>query len=187
MEITQLPGSDLDTLPFYITASQSGRTVPVRFAPLAPEDADELTSELWRQAVFSDVWPQFIGDETTRKLVCTQNEDLRIQGLVRFGSVTRSGGLLKHNLLEAAPFNQHNTSVQQYRGVGRVLVARLVAESVAQGGEGRVAVSPRRGTEPFYLAIGFKMKNIMRLDSAAAETLLEATLLHQRKFGGEME
>jgi hypothetical protein len=67
------------------------------------------------------------------------------------------GDSLTGSLLEAAPFNQydrHETRV--YREVGKQLVVRLVVESYQRGGQGKVLVQARPGSERFYEALGFR-------------------------------
>ena len=179
MNPDDLPGTDPNTLPYFITEAHTGRVVPVRFEWITPADQAELRNEDWQQAVFRDVWPELINDATTLKLVCVSGEDARIQGMILVGRVTRYGTWLKKNLLEAAPFNQHGRQVQIYRGVGRVLVARLIAESVLQGGQGRVLVKPRKRAKAFYRVLGFKEQQDFRLGIMEAETLLQSTLLRK--------
>lgn len=186
MEPDDLPGTNPNTLPYFITEAQTGRVVPVRFEQINAADQTELRNEDWQQAVFRDVWPELVRDDHTLKLVCDGGEDARIQGMVRFGNLTRRSKLLKTNLLEAAPFNRHGRQLQAYRGVGRVLVARLVVESVLQGGHGRVAVLARTGTEPFYRALGFVNPPPMSLDvQEKIKQLLQTALASTPQAEGE--
>lgn len=184
MELTELLAKDPNTLPYFITEARTQRTVPVRFERLAAEDEAELNGAEWAEARFVDVWREFIGEGRTLKLVCVEEQDRRIQGLVRIGEVTRADGSLKRSLLETAPFNRQEAGEQRaYRGVGRVLVARLVVESYQQGGRGKVTVRAARGTAPFYRAIGFKDSprwlDHLLLDEAEAAELLQAVLISQ--------
>ena len=177
MNPDDLPGTDPNMLPYFITEAQTGHIIQVQFASVAVLDQPELRNEDWSQSVFRDVWPEIASHERTLKLVCIGSEDTRIQGMLCVGILTRPGGFLRKNLLESAPFNRHGQQTQAYYGVGRVLVARLVAESVLQGGQGRVVVEPRKGTEKFYRAIGFKGGETFQLSATNAGTLLRATLL----------
>ena len=171
-----LANADLNTLPYSIIEAQTNRLVTIHFETLTPQDVSELRNEDWTNAVFRDVWPQLTLVENTFKMVRTNAPDTRIQGVVRVGSVLWAGGLLEGSLLEAAPFNLHGYSAQTYRGVGRALVARLVAESILQGGQGRVGVLPRRGSEAFYYKLGFRQSKVFRLGTTEAQALLQSTL-----------
>ncbi len=127
--------------------------------------------------MFKHVWPQLLTDENTFKLVRVSSTDTRIQGVAHVGSVLWAGGLLEKSLLEAAPFNLRGQPMQAYRGAGRTLVARLVVESILQGGQGRVGVVPRPGSEAFYQKLGFQPGKIFRLSSTNAQALLQTALL----------
>lgn len=150
--------SDLDanTRPYFITDAETGSIVPVHFAPLLAEDAAELKNEDWSQAIFALNWLQLVGSKRVLKLIADDTEDQRIQGILHLGEVEPNDIFLMNSLLEAAPFNQHWYTRRAYHGVGRVLVARLVAKSILLGGQGRVLVQARPGTEDFYKALGFK-------------------------------
>lgn len=156
LELDALLAADPNTLPYFITAAGTGRIVPVQFASLAASDTAELDGANWKEAVFRDVWPVYVGDGQTLKLVCTNEADAAIQGLVRPGQVIGNSGFLRKSLLESAPSNRHMTAIPQYRGVGRVLVARLIVESYRQGTGGRVQIVARPGSEGFYRALGLR-------------------------------
>jgi hypothetical protein len=102
----ELPGSDPNTLPYFVLEVQTGQHVPVRFAPLTAADEAELRGMDWSQAVFRDVWPELVNDSRTFKMLCVNSHDTRIQGMVRLGQYAPVSGLLKKSLLEAAPFNR---------------------------------------------------------------------------------
>ena len=82
---------------------------------------------------------------------------------------------------QAAPANRARTVPRRYRGVGRVLIARLVAQSWVEGGRGKILVSPRPGTEPFYVGLGFRfvrpMRSALVLNEMGAATLMKAALM----------
>ena len=181
MELADLLNADPNTLPYFITEVQTRRKVLVRFEPLAPDDDAELRGSVWSQSIFAAVWQHYMGDGRTYKLVCIEEADKRIQGIVCVGSIAQNATLLRENLLESAPFNQKTYRSQEYRGVGRVLVARLVVESYLQGGKGRVAVKPRQGTERFYMTIGFRKQGNFILEIAEAQTLLGLTLIQKEE------
>ncbi len=183
LDLVLLLTADPNTLPYFITETRTGGVVPVRFEPLTPDDDAELKGDRWSAAVFKDVWPSYAHIPNTFKLVCVQDAASDIHGLVHVGKIMTASRFLKKSLLETAPSNQHQTSQPRYRGVGRVLIARLVVESYLQGGQGKVMVRPRPGTEPFYRALGFtpapRLPRRYILDPAAAETLLQKTLLDE--------
>ena len=167
---------------YFITEASTNAPILVQFAPLTLADEAELRGADWQQAIFRDVWPNLTQDSNTFKLVRVGGENACIQGLLRVGRLIRTGGLLKKSLLETASFNRRGQDKRLYSGVGRVLVVRLVVESVLQGGQGRVAVSARRGTEAFYRGLGFRGTPIMRLSAEDAETVLR-TAFHQAPGG----
>jgi hypothetical protein len=177
VELKQLLTRDPNTLPYRIVEAWTGRAVAVQFAPLTPDDEAELRGPEWRSARFAVVWPEYVRLAGTLKLICRRGRDRRIQGLVYPGRVPWPGSPLEKNLLEAAPFNQYTAGEQRvYRGVGRVLVARLVAESFRQGGHGCVLVQAAPGSEGFYETLGFqrvtRLGRQFLLDEDAAEQLL---------------
>ena len=155
MEIKNLPGADPNALSYFIMEAQTNCVVPVRFQALTAEDVPELTNEDWSQAVFAAAWRQYVYSGRVLKLVRVDAEDQRIQGLVYPGILDPSRSFLVESMLETAPFNRIKAPQQNCHGVGRVLVARLIVESVYSGGQGRVVVQPRTGTDAFYTAIGF--------------------------------
>ena len=146
MEQEDFANADPNTLPYFIKEQPTGDRVAIHFAALTPQDTAELRNEDWTNAVFRDVWPQLAGAGNTFKMVRTSAQDTRIQGVVHVGNVLWAGGLLEGSLLESAPFNLYGYAAQAYHGVGRALVARLVAESIVQGGQGRVGVRLRPGS-----------------------------------------
>lgn len=182
MELVSLLTADPNTLPYFIMDTRTGNVVPVRFEPLTPDDDAELRGERWSAAVFADVWPNYMHIPNTFKLVRTQDSKSDIQGIVHVGKIMTKGRFLKKSLLETAPSDQHQALQPHYKGVGRILIARLAVESYLQGGQGKVLVRPRPGTEPFYRALGFtpapRIPRRYILDSSEAETLLQKTLLH---------
>jgi hypothetical protein len=177
LERDELPGTNPNTLPYFISETQTGLRILVRFAPLTAADEAELRGMDWSQAVFRDIWPELVNDSNTFKMLCVNSHDTRIQGMVRLGQYAPVSGLLKKSLLEAAPFNRYGRSTQSYHGVGRVLVARLVIESVWQGGQGRVVVTPRPGSEVFYHTLGFRRSPKMILDSEDSIRALMTSVL----------
>ena len=176
MEIDELVGADPNTLPYFVVEARTGKKVAVRFAPVTAADEFELRGEDWSQAVFRDVWPALVGEPNTFKLARIDGENVRIEGMVRIGRMTRWGGTLQESLLEAAPSNRHIQQQPLYRGIGRVLVARLVVESILHGGQGRVAVHARTGTEAFYRRLGFQEAPVMRLRADDAGIVVRAAL-----------
>lgn len=181
MQPEDLPGTDPNTLPYFITEAQTGHRVPARFEPLTSQDTAELNNEDWTQAAFAPTWLQLVHSEHVYKLMRVAEQDRRIQGLIHVGMISPGITYLANSLLEAAPFNQRHKNLREYIGVGRVLVARLAAESFTQGRQGRVLVHPRSGTEGFYTSLGFyallpRKRNYV-LDEEPAATLLRSVCL----------
>ncbi len=155
LELDVLLTADPNMLPYFVTEAATGDKISVQFAILGASDIAELHGENWNEAVFRDVWPVHAAEGQALKLVCANQVDTAIQGLVRLGNATFAGNFLRKSLLETAPHNRHDIGTPRYRGVGRVLVARLVVESYRQGAQGRVLVETRREAEGFYRRLGF--------------------------------
>jgi GNAT superfamily N-acetyltransferase len=144
MRLEDIVGQDSNRLP-YVVHRATGEPVSVYFAPLDESDRAALLSEPWRSAVFAEVWPEFIGYSRALKLVYDQE----ILGLLRLGEKPAGVNFLRENLLEARPESE-------LRGVGRVLVARLVAESYNRGAMGQVRVESHKNAVGFYQHLGFQ-------------------------------
>jgi hypothetical protein len=179
VDFLSLINQNSDALPYFITEIESDRPIPVRFALLTAADETELRGEGWAGAIFTEVWSGYAPIEQALKLISVAGTDKRIQGLVRIGTVLPGSQFLTKSLLEVAPFNRYDSQPRIYRGVGRVLIARLIAESYRQGTQGRIRVHARPGSESFYRALGFRTKlpPIFMLDTESAERLLNEVLL----------
>jgi hypothetical protein len=149
-----LSGRDPNDLPYFVS-DRLGSRIEVCFQMLDESERERLRGPEWKGAVFHEVWPKLIGDKKTLKLVRKEDPSNRIEGMIRLGDVLGPGRHLRHSLLESAPPNRAGLAQRELFGVGRVLVARLIIESVLAGGTGRVLVHPRPGTEPFYRHLGF--------------------------------
>lgn len=124
----------------YFVTDSAGQQVNVCFEPLTGNDSSALEGDDWQGAQFGEVWKAWAEHEVALKLVRCDGSDKSILGVVKIGTVRRAnnrGGYLRDSLLETAPVYRHDMKARRYRGIGRVLVARLVAESKAQGAEGR--------------------------------------------------
>jgi len=145
---------------------------------LTADDISALNGDDWKGARFGEVWKQWAEHELALKLVRCDGGDKSVLGLVKIG-VTRQivGGAisLRDNLLETVPIYRYDKQHRQYRGIGRVLIARLVAASRAQGAGGRLFISPVPTSLPFYRALGFvptRNPRYWRLKTLEAEQLL---------------
>ncbi len=142
-----------------------------------------MDGEDWRGGRFLEVWKEALGQNTALKLTLCEGEEKPLLGIVRLGTAPRLNGTvgaLRGSLLEAAPIHRHGKAGQRYRGIGEVLVARLVIESKIQGAEGPVRVRPIRGSEAFYKKLGFitapnSVYAILEVEKA--EALLKLCLL----------
>lgn len=175
MDLIEQAHKDPNTLPCFITSGQTGRIVPVHFESLTAADESELGTKAWREALFAQSWIDLTKREMGFKLVCSKGRVKRILGVVSPGRVEWIGGSLRRSLLETMPHNQYGRLQRRYRGIGCVLVARLVAESYRQLGLGKVIVAPSPGKESFYLTLGFKDlpgTGKMLLDEREAANLL---------------
>lgn len=152
---------DPDNLPYFVLSG--GQPLRVRFTPLEAEDAHRI-AETWSGAIYFSVWEEVASDpatrQTTLKLIAADSSDDRILGLLRMASHVSmrfySGGLKPLSVLETAPSFQHRRQDRRVTGAGKVLVARLIAESVLRGGEGKLIESLRPQSIPFYLHLGFQ-------------------------------
>jgi GNAT superfamily N-acetyltransferase len=119
--------------------------IRVHFELLVDSDREALLSEPWRSAVFAEVWQEFLDYPQALKLICGQE----IVGLLRLGEKPTGINFLRENLLESRPESK-------LQGIGRVLVARLVAESYNKGAMGQVRVQSHKNAVGFYQHLGFK-------------------------------
>jgi hypothetical protein len=98
------------------------------------------------------------------------------------------GDSLTGSLLEAAPFNQYDRGkTRAYREAGKQLVVRLVVESYQRGGQGKVLVQARLGSERFYEALGFRRVSrgghrFLLGEAAAAGLVRQALLVEPKGF-----
>ena len=178
LELDALLAADPNTLPYFVMEAATGDRVPVQFASLIESDIADLHGASWNAAVFRDVWPVHADEGQSLKLARANQADTAIQGLVRLGNVAFAGNFLRKSLLETAPNNRHDTGTPRYRGVGRVLVNRLVVEIYRQGAQGRVLVETRREAEGFYRRLGFSGlpygAKILKLYQTEARQLLQS-------------
>lgn len=163
----------------YFVTDTAGQKIEVCFETLAEDDVPTLNESDWRGARFWEVWKTLAEHKTALKLTLC-DEKTQILGLVQIGQVLPAAGeakALHHSLLEAAPVFRFGATERKYRGIGRVLVARLVAESKAQGAEGRLLIQPVPTSLPFYRTLGFvaaRNPRWLRLSKWEAEQLLAA-------------
>ncbi len=150
-----------DELPYYVLEGQ--RPVRVRFTPLEAED-EAYINDWWYASVYFAMWQHLaqyeLSRQATLKLVAAEGQDTSILGLLRMASDTSVqvmyGKLNTKSVLETAPRFRYPVQSRDYRGIGKVLVARLIAESIRHGQEGALVVSPRKIVVPFYLHLGFR-------------------------------
>ena len=149
-----------DELPYYVLEGQ--RPVQVRFKPLEAEDEVYIT-DWWRSSIYFAVWQQVaqyeVAQPTSLKLIVADEQEKQILGLLRMGGPSMQvsyGKLNTQSMLETAPRFRYRVQGRDYKGIGKVLVARLIAESVVHGKGGALIVTPRPQTYPFYRHLGFQ-------------------------------
>lgn len=159
-----------NSLPYCIDHAPTGTQHYVRFDELTDSDLPELRDpDEWGKSRYSDAWQQYAAtyrspDKTnlTLKLQFRFGPTRSILGLLYMGSLS-AGHYLCNSLLETAPScrgGKNSMTSRPYGGIGTVLVARLVVESIMLGG-GRVRVSPAPpkrefpGAGDFYVRLGF--------------------------------
>jgi hypothetical protein len=156
MLLEEISDQDRNRLPYFIHGVQ-GEPIRVHFEPLIQSDREALTQSPWLDAVYWESWPFFVEEPKTLKLVRSDGENSEILGLLRLGEKLPGTMLLMKNLLEANP--KYRSSIganREVRGIGKVLVSRLVAESYSLGAAGQVRVKAHHNAIKFYLGIGFK-------------------------------
>ncbi len=142
----------------YFVTDATGQQVKVCFEPLTSKDSNALNGDDWQGARFGAVWKVWAEHDIALKLTLCNDDGKPVLGIVRLGTVQRidgAAGSLCDSLLEASPVYRFGAAVRRYCGIGRVLVARLVVESKAQGAEGRLRIRPAEGSIPFYQRLGF--------------------------------
>ena len=170
--------TDKNRLAYCVVNAQTGERQDVYFAPLRAEDEAELRGPNWSRAVYREFWPACMDSENTLKLVCADVPAGEILGIVRIGTMMQAKRYLRECVLEAAPSNWRGTAGRKYAGVGRVSVARLVAESYSLGGAGKLLVEARPGSEKFYAGLGFRKGELkgLQLSVEGAEVVLASAL-----------
>ena len=179
MRLEDVLDQDPDQLSYAVTGPDC--RLPVRFELLTAADALVLWGPSWAHAVFQAVWLNAaIAEFGALKVVAPADHDAGVLGLVLPGTIKKLRGPLEDSLLETAPELRYGNPARSYRGVGRVLVARLVAESIVKGGGGAIRVRVRPGMGSFYTRLGFRSipgtPYFMVLPSAQALRLLEEAL-----------
>lgn len=158
--IYQFDRTDIDLRTIYtITDMRQNERVEVCFEPLTANDLVEFERDDWQGARFSDVWRELAQYEIAEKLTLCAGTDKPLLGIVQVGTVRMGEGRvtpLRDSLLEVAPVHQFITGRRSYKGIGRVLVARLIEASREKGAEGRLLVRPVPSSVPFYRKLGFQ-------------------------------
>jgi hypothetical protein len=144
---------------YFARRQSTNEIVGLCFRPFGVEDIPKLTGPKWTPSVFGDWWMD------------TATNDLRRQHLLK---LVRSGsppsevieGLLymedgpewpKNSILEAANSHRFGAIDRELIGVGRVLIARIVAESVGRGLQGGFFVEIASDATAFYETIGARV------------------------------
>ena len=182
-----------DELPYYVM--EGARPVQVRFVPLEAGDETAI-NDMWPGAIYFELWRHVAlynsARETTLKLVTTDGSDSQLLGLLKLGDGTparsMAGKLNTQSVLETAPSLRY-PAARRYKGVGKILVARLIAESILQHFGGAHIVTPRPQTYPFYLHLGFqpvhRVPKLFFLRKEVGTQLLKSVLLEseEKKHG----
>ncbi|GEM_PF-2113517 len=175
-----------DTLPYFVM--EAGQRVQVRFTTLEPDDEQHIAAS-WTGAVYFDLWlydaHQAIMHQITRKLIAADGNTENILGLLRMGNAVSVRltyrKLNTQSVLETAPHLHYRRAERAYHGIGKVLVARLIAESIVQGHGGALVVSPHTRAIPFYRHLGFhpyrRDQRRFSIEAVAGTRLLQSVLL----------
>lgn len=166
----------------YFVTDAAEQQVKVCFETLTANDSATLEGDDWQGARFGDVWKEWAEHEVALKLTLCSGEVKPILGVLKPGTAAEIYGgaiILRDSWLETAPVYRHDTEGRRYRGIGRILVARLIVESKKQGAGGHVLVSPTKDSIPFYRRLGFEESRIkyhLRLNVQEAELLLKTCM-----------
>jgi hypothetical protein len=179
--LEDLIGRDPNQLPYFVTRTRGGEQVRVRFERLTETDLQLPSGDAWVGAVFHSFWMSAaVTALGALKLTAVSERGDPTLGLLLPGTIKRSGAPLQDSLLETAPRYRYRHGVREYRGVGRVLVARLVVESLLDGGQGAVRVRSRPEVQGFYACLGFRhlpgTRHVMVLEAARGAQLLAEVL-----------
>jgi hypothetical protein len=111
----------------------------------------ELNGEDWAGALFLDTWRHYAENNDGRTVKLNRaGTGLPVIGLLRLGNVAEGDIYLAKSLLETCPVFRHDFHVpSSLYGTGKVLVARLVAESYNQGAGG-ILVKSHPKARRFY-------------------------------------
>ena len=92
-----------------------------------------------------------------RKVVLAAGPDRRMQGILFLAS---AGPLWPEGcVLVTAPWNRHGYDPREYAGVGTILVAYLVEESIRRGKGGMLRFQIDPDAQAFYERLGFEPVN----------------------------
>lgn len=148
---------------YTIKSTRNNSAINVYFESLTTEDTPILKGEDWQGARFGETWKALAEHDVAQKLTLQEGEEKPLLGMVYIGTVRKYNGhnsVLRDNLLEVAPVYRYGEEGRSYRGIGRVLVARLIAASMELGAEGRLLVRPVPSSIPFYRKLGFQEARI---------------------------
>ncbi len=144
-----------DSYIYFIQDVYTERRIPCRFLQLEPEDLDEIMSDAWH-GIFTPVWERIVQEEAlikhARKLICLE-EASSIQGLLFLGTEIHERWTLDC-LLESAPQNQYNSPKRTFTGIGKALVARLIAEHIDRGFHKPLLLETSPRALQFYTHLG---------------------------------
>lgn len=135
-------GLEINPTPYFVQDADSGKQVPMYFAPFTDRDMPMFLHE-WKDARYALNFKAYSEIPTEQrnifKLVENHNEDGRPHGLLY------TGGELEQwhasVIFESAPWNVFGSKNRQFRNVGKALVTRIVRESMARGMRGAFAFS----------------------------------------------
>ena len=173
-----------DSFTYLIRESATGHEVPAAFVPLQYADLNTIAAENWH-GVFKPIWEQIAETEPLRKraykIVC-DDTDKRTQGLLFLG-IERGRDWSLDCLLEAAPWNRHGAGDRLYRGVGKALIARVIAEHWRLGYHSPIQLEVNPRSHLFYQRLGFvqageaSASNRLFLPEAQARTIFESVVV----------
>ncbi|MGO8669914.1 MAG: hypothetical protein ACLQVD_00860 [Capsulimonadaceae bacterium] len=160
---------EMNSRPYFALDCATGKEVRMDFSPATSEDCAAL--EVQWNGDFHRGFVAHLNDSSLRghilKLERRGVHDGRIHGLLDAG---RDGAVF-NAIMQAAPEHRYGATNRQLCSIGRVLVARLIRESIFRGSQGRVALGADvvklytggASSSPFLEAVGFRRTEAHRM------------------------
>jgi len=166
----------------YFVRDSSDEAVEVIFVSSATQDAVRLYSSWrkydnveWKKSVFFDLFHERLELQCpfTLSVRFADSSDNGIQGMVF------APGEIEYAIFESAPWNRYTPDGDRlFKWVGKVLVAWLIREHLAQGSTGRIVICEKDlETQKFLKRIGFEQygeRNVYYINFTKATAIVSS-------------